>query len=78
MRWAACAPLAPDDAAGAPEAPRTPRSSRLRHVQGGRRGGARVLAGLNGRIQIGGDGGQHILKPALLPGPCARDMRRES
>ena len=38
---------------------------------------ARVLVGLNGRIEIGEDGGEQILKPELLPGPRARDMRRE-
>lgn len=49
----------------------------LRRGRGGRRGGARVLAGLNGKIEIGGDSGEQILKPAPLPGPRARDMRQE-
>lgn len=60
-------------APGAREAPRTPRSSRAQ-VRTGR---ARVLEGVNVKIEIGGDGGEQILKPELLPGPGARDMRRE-
>lgn len=42
-----------------------------------RTGRARVLEGVNVKIEIGGDGGEQILKPELLPGPGARDMRRE-
>lgn len=38
---------------------------------GGHRGGARGLAGLNGRIPSGGGGGSQVLKPALvLPHPA--------
>lgn len=34
---------------------------------GGHRGGARGLAGLNGRIPSGGGGGSQVLKPAVVP-----------
>lgn len=68
-------PALPDGAAGAPGVREEP--ARFEVQPGSDALRARVRVDLNGRIEIGGEGGEQILKPELLPGPCARDMRRE-